>query len=89
MGVGAATVLAAMAINPVRGLITVLRPGAIIAIGATDASNAIATMAETRAMWSTIAPITTAVYDFIGMLPTFLGWELLAYPFTYLFLLVL
>lgn len=74
MGVGAATVLTARATNPVLGLITVPRPGTIIAIDATDVSNAIATMTETRIMWPTIAPIMTAVCGFTGMLPTFLGW---------------
>lgn len=88
MGVGAAMVLAAMVINPVLRLIAVSRPGAIIAIGANDVSNAIANMMETRVMWPTIAPIMTAVCGFTGMLPTFL-MGLLAHPFTYLFLLIL
>lgn len=67
MGVELATVLSAVAGDPVLGVIIVLCLGATIVNGATDAPNAIATVVGTRAMGSNSAIAMAAVFNFLGL----------------------
>lgn len=62
-----ATVISAIAANPILLLIIVLCLGATVVNGATDAPNAIATVVGTRAMGPTPAIMMAAVCNFIGL----------------------
>ena len=67
MEVTIGAVIAAIAANPVLGLIILLCLGATIVNGATDAPNAIATVVGTKAMRPTPAIIMAAICNFIGL----------------------
>ena len=67
MAVDLSSVLAAIAANPMLGVIVVLCIGATMVNGATDAPNAIATVVGTRAMPSGRAIAMAAICNFIGL----------------------
>ena len=67
MAVDLSSVLAAIAANPMLGIIVVLCIGATMVNGATDAPNAIATVAGTRAMSAGRAIAMAAICNFIGL----------------------
>ena len=67
MAVDLSSVLAAIAANPMLGVIVVLCIGATMVNGATDAPNAIATVVGTRAMPAGRAIAMAAICNFIGL----------------------
>lgn len=67
MAVDLSSVLAAIAANPMLGIIIVLCIGATMVNGATDAPNAIATVVGTRAMSAGRAIAMAAICNFIGL----------------------
>ena len=67
MAVDLSSVLAAIAANPMLGVIVVLCIGATMVNGATDAPNAIATVVGTRAMSAGRAIAMAAICNFIGL----------------------
>lgn len=67
MAVDLSSVLAAIAANPMLGIIVVLCIGATMVNGATDAPNAIATVVGTRAMSAGRAIAMAAICNFIGL----------------------
>ena len=67
MAVDLSSVLAAIAANPMLGVIVVLCAGATMVNGATDAPNAIATVVGTRAMSAGRAIAMAAICNFIGL----------------------
>lgn len=67
MAVNLSSVLAAIAANPMLGVIVVLCIGATMVNGATDAPNAIATVVGTRAMPAGRAIAMAAICNFIGL----------------------
>ena len=67
MAVDLSSVLAAIAANPMLGVIVVLCIGATMVNGATDAPNAIATVVGTRAMRPGTAIAMAAVGNFVGL----------------------
>lgn len=67
MAVDLSSVLAAIAANPMLGIIVVLCIGATMVNGATDAPNAIATVVGTRAMPAGRAIAMAAICNFIGL----------------------
>ena len=67
MAVDLSSVLAAIAANPMLGVIVVLCLGATMVNGATDAPNAIATVVGTRAMSAGRAIAMAAICNFIGL----------------------
>ena len=67
MAVDLSSVLAAVAANPMLGVIVVLCIGATMVNGATDAPNAIATVVGTRAMSAGRAIAMAAICNFIGL----------------------
>ena len=67
MAVDLSSVLAAIAANPMLGVIGVLCIGATMVNGATDAPNAIATVVGTRAMPAGRAIAMAAICNFIGL----------------------
>ncbi len=67
MAVDLSSVLAAIAANPMLGVIVVLCIGATMVNGATDAPNAIATVVGTRAMSAGRAIAMAAICNFVGL----------------------
>lgn len=67
MTVSLAAVAATIASNPILLLIIILCLGATLVNGATDASNAIATVVGTRAMGPTAAIMMAAIGNFVGL----------------------
>lgn len=67
MAVDLSSVLAAIAANPMLGIIVVLCIGATMVNGATDAPNAIATVVGTRAMSAGRAIAMAAICNFVGL----------------------
>ena len=67
MAVDLSSVLAAIAVNPMLGVIVVPCIGATMVNGATDAPNAIATVVGTRAMSAGRAIAMAAICNFIGL----------------------
>lgn len=67
MAVDLSSVLAAIAANPMLGVIVVLCIGATMVNGATDAPNAIATVVGTRAMSAGRAIAMAAICNLIGL----------------------
>ena len=67
MAVDLSSVLAAIAANPMLGVIVVLCIGATMVNGATDGPNAIATVVGTRAMPAGRAIAMAAICNFIGL----------------------
>ena len=67
MAVDLSSVLAAIAANPMLGIIIVLCIGATMVNGATDAPNAIATVVGTRAMSAGRAIAMAAICNFVGL----------------------
>ena len=67
MSIELATFIAELASNPVLVIVTLLNIGVIIVNGATDASNAVATVVSTRSMKPRPAIIMAACCNFLGL----------------------